>query len=236
MKPWERLDSAPVPGSDATLYLFKRGTEFSIRVQRRELMSSRVHGSEDALAELACAHIGDRRRPRVLIGGLGMGYTLAAALRQLGPQAQLIVAELVPAVVKWNKGPLAGLAGDPLADRRVSVHTVDVGEILRRERECYDAIVLDVDNGPEGLTRAGNDWLYTPPGLAAAYAALRPTGVFAVWSAVPDQRFARHLRQAGFAVDEVAVRARGTRTGGRRTIWVATRPGPLRVPPVKPSV
>jgi len=224
MIPWELLDSAPVPGSGATLRLHKRGAEFSIRVQNRELMNSRVHGSENTLAELACARI-HGSRPRVLIGGLGMGYTLAAALHRLGAQAQLIVVELVPAVVAWNQGPLAGLAGHPLEDPRVTVRTGDVAEILRAGRERYDAIVLDVDNGPEGLTRQGNIWLYTPPGLEAAYAALRPAGVLAIWSAVPDKRFARHLRQAGFAVEEVTVRAGGNSNGERRTIWIATRTG-----------
>ena len=152
-----------------------------------------------------------------------MGYTLAAALRRLGAAAQVIVAELVPAVVAWNRGPLAELAGHPLEDDRVTVREVDVAEILKEEHQRYDAIVLDVDNGPEGLTRKGNDWLYARAGLDAACAALRPKGVLAVWSAVPDRIFAQRLRRVGFAVDEVRVRARGPRGGERRTIWIAER-------------
>lgn len=223
MIPWELLDSAPVPGSGAALRLYKRGAEFSIRVETRELMNSRVHGSEDTLAELACARIADRPRPRILIGGLGMGYTLAAALHRLAAEAQLIVAELVPAVVAWNRGPLADLAGHPLQDDRVTVREVDVAEILKQEHQRYDAIVLDVDNGPEGLTHKGNDWLYARAGLDAAFGALRPKGVLAVWSAVPDRVFAQRLRRVGFEVDEVHVRARGPRGGRPHTIWIAER-------------
>jgi spermidine synthase len=223
MIPWELLDSAPVPGGGEALHLYKRGAEFSIRVESRELMNSRVHGSEDALADLACARIGDRRRPRVLIGGLGMGYTLATALHRLGAEAQLIVAELVPAVVAWNRGPLADLTGRPLEDDRVTVREVDVAEILREEHQQYDAIVLDVDNSPEDLTRRDNAWLYARAGLEAAFAALRPKGVLAVWSAAPDLIFTQRLRRVGFEMDEVHVRARGLRGGERRTIWIAER-------------
>jgi spermidine synthase len=223
MIPWERFDSTPLPGSRAELHLYKRGAEFSIRVESRELMNSRVYGSEARLAELACARLGDRPRPRVLIGGLGMGYTLAAALHHLGAEAQLIVAELVPAVVGWNRGPLASLAGQPLRDARVTVREIDVGEILKEERQRYDAIVLDVDNGPDDLTRESNDWLYTRAGLDAAGAALRPKGVLAVWAVGPDRPFTQRLRRAGFAVDEVRVRARGARGGRPYTIWIAER-------------
>ena len=223
MIPWELLDSAPVPGNGGELRLYKRGAEFSIRVNGRELMNSRVHGSEDALAELACAKVAKRPRPRILIGGLGMGYTLAAALHRLGADGRVIVAELVPAVVAWNKGPLADLAGHPLQDRRVTVREVDVAQILRVENQAYDAVLLDVDNGPQGLTQEGNDWLYAPAGLDAAFAALHPKGVLAVWSAVPNRVFAQRLRRVGFDVDEVPVRARGPRGGERRTIWIAAR-------------
>jgi len=223
MVPWEFLDSAPVPGGNAELRLYKRGEEFSIRLDHCELMNSRIHGSEDALAELACARVADRVRPRVLIGGLGMGYTTATALHRLGADAQLVVAELVPAVVKWNKGPLADLAGRPLQNDRVTVREIDVAKILRVEHRSYDAILLDVDNGPEGLARKGNDWLYSRAGLDAALTALRPAGVLAVWSASPNRAFTQRLREAGFEVDEVRVRSRGSRGGARHTIWLAKR-------------
>jgi spermidine synthase len=223
MIPWELLDSAPVPGGGETLCLHRRGAEFSIRVDGNELMNSRVHGSEDALAELACARLADRPSPTVLIGGLGMGYTVAAALTRLGAQARVVVAELVPAVVTWNRGVLAGLAGHPLNDSRVSVREIDVARILQTEQQGYDAILLDVDNGPEGLTRPGNDWLYTRAGLTAAHAALKPSGVLAVWSASPEPAFSRLLRQTGFTVEEVTVRARGPQGGSRHMIWLAER-------------
>lgn len=223
MVPWELLDSAPVPGCKGEIFLYKRGEELSIRLDRYELMNSRVHGSEDALAELAFARIADRSRPHVLIGGLGMGFTIAAALLRLAADGRLVVAELVSAVVRWNKGPLAGLAGRPLEDERVTVREVDVAQILKTEPNTYDAILLDVDNGPEGLSRSGNDWLYSRAGLDAAFKALRPAGVFAVWSASPNRAFAQRLRESGFAVDEVHVRSRSSRKGARHTIWLAGR-------------
>ncbi len=223
MIPWQLLDSAPVPGEGGELRLYRRGGEFSIRVDGAELMNSRVHGSEDALAKLACARIASLPAPRVLIGGLGMGYTLAAALNRLGTESRVEVAELVPAVVAWNRGALAELAGRPLADGRVTVRECDVAEMLRTEQRAYDAILLDVDNGPRGLTRKGNDRLYTRSGLAAISAALRPGGVFALWSASPERAFGELLRNAGFAVDEERIRARGPRGGGYHTIWIAGR-------------
>ena len=152
-----------------------------------------------------------------------MGYTLAAALRRLGGEAQVLVAELVPAVVAWNWGPLADLTGRPLADDRVTVREVDVAQILREAPPRYDAIVLDVDNGPEGLTVKSNDWLYARAGLDATFAALRPEGVLAIWSAAPNRAFAQRLRRVGFTVVEVRVAARGSRGGERRTIWIAER-------------
>jgi len=221
MIPWEFLESARVPGKGGEICLYRRGAEFSIRVGNRELMNSRVHGSEEALADLAYARISGRPRPRILIGGLGMGFTLAAALRRLGTEGRVVVAELVPAVVAWNRGPLAALAGHPLQDARVAVREVDVAQILRETRQAYDAILLDVDNGPEGLAREDNDWLYARPGLEAAHAALRPAGVLAVWSAAPNRVFAQRLRRVGFAVDEVQVSARSSRKGRRHTIWLA---------------
>jgi spermidine synthase len=223
MVPWELLDSAPVPGSPGELRLYQRGDEFSIRLDRYELMNSRCHDSEDSLAELACARVAGRCRPQVLVGGLGMGYTAAAVLHRLPADGRLVVAELVPAVVKWNQGPLAELAGRPLQNARVTVREIDVAEILKVEQQTYDAILLDVDNGPEGLARKGNDWLYSRAGLDAAATALRPSGVLAVWSVRPDAAFSRRLRQSGFAVDEVRVRSRGARGGAWRTIWLAER-------------
>jgi len=224
MIPWEFLESTQVPGNGGELCLYRRGAEFSIRVGNRELMNSRVHGSEEALAELAYARVAGRPRPRILIGGLGMGFTLAATLRQLRPEGRVVVAELVPAVVAWNRGPLAALAGHPLQDARVAVREVDVAQILRETRQAYDAILLDVDNGPEGLARRENDWLYARPGLEAAHAALRPAGVLAVWSAAPNQVFAQRLRRVGFTVDEIQVPARRSGKGRRHTIWLARRP------------
>ncbi|MGD8593140.1 MAG: hypothetical protein PVF82_09935 [Gammaproteobacteria bacterium] len=217
------LDSAPVPGNGGQLRLYQRGDEFSISIAGRgELMNSRVHGSEDALAEHTCARLADCSNPRLLIGGLGMGFTLAAALRHIGEHGQVVVAELVPAVVEWNRGPLGGLTGHPLQDPRVSVREGDVARMIKEGREAYQAILLDVDNGPEGLTRKQNDWLYSIDGLNAAYAALHPGGVLAVWSAGPEQVFMQRLRKVGFEVDEVRVRAHGSK-GARHIIWFAKR-------------
>ena len=223
MTPWILLDSAQVPGNGGELRLYQRGDEFSIKLEGRgELMNSRVHGSEDALAEHTCARLSDCEKPRLLIGGLGMGFTLAEALRHIGRQAQVVVAELVPEVVTWNRGPLGKFAGNPLEDLRVIVHEGDVARIIGAEQQAYDAILLDVDNGPEGLTRKENDRLYDIDGLNAAYAALRANGVLAVWSAGPDQKFLQRLRKTGFEVEEIRVRSRGAK-GARHIIWFARR-------------
>ncbi|MGB5177488.1 MAG: hypothetical protein WBP44_02030 [Gammaproteobacteria bacterium] len=222
MSPWILIDTAQVPGNGGKLCLYQRGDEFSIRVAGRgELMNSRVHGSEDALAEHSCARLADCVNPRLLIGGLGMGFTLAAALRHVGNQAQVMVAELVPAVVTWNRGPLGEQAGLPLQDPRVTVSEVDVARLLIAGQQAYDAILLDVDNGPEGLTRKQNDWLYSLDGLSEAYTALRPGGVLAVWSAGPDKDFLQRLHKVGFGVDEQRVRTRGSK-GARHIIWFAS--------------
>jgi spermidine synthase len=223
MIPWEFIDSAKIPGNKDELLLYRRGDEYSIRIDNCELMNSRVYGSEDALGAMTSAKVADRPKPKVLIGGLGMGYTVAAALRRLGADSRIEVSELVPTVVQWNRGPLADLAGHPLDDRRVTVREVDVAVILREEQGAYDAIMLDVDNGPEGFTRKRNDWLYTPAGLQAAYTALKPDGILAVWSASTNNKFVRILKKAGFKVDEVSVRARGAKGGTRYTIWFAKR-------------
>lgn len=223
MNPWVLLDSALVPDHGGELRLYQRGEEFSIKiVGRGELMNSRDHGSEDALAEQTCARLVNTTKPRLLIGGLGMGFTLAAALQHTDEQAQVEVAELIPAVVKWNRGPLGEQAGHPLLDPRTLIHEGDVAGLLKTERNAYDAILLDVDNGPEGLTHKDNDWLYSMEGLNAAHAALRPQGVLAVWSAGPAWDFVHRLRKVGFKVEEVHVRAHGNK-GARHIIWFAQR-------------
>jgi spermidine synthase len=223
MIPWTLLDTAEVPGAGGELRLFRRGAEFTIRLGHNELMNSRVHGSEEALAKIAIAKIEDQTRPRILIGGLGMGFTLRAALRVISAEAQVVVAELVPAVVAWNHGWLAAVSDRSLADVRVSIREEDVASLIGAERSAYDAILLDVDNGPEALTRKANDKLYDLAGLGAAYAALRPHGVLAAWSAGSDRNFTRRLRTAGFEVNEVRVRARGARGGAHHIIWTAVR-------------
>ena len=222
MIPWSLLDKAQVPGG-GELRLLKRGAEFSIKLDKNELMNSRLSATEQALATIGCATIKTRARPHVLIGGLGMGFTLRAALAVLGPKARVTVAELVPAVVAWARGPMAKLSGDSLADPRVRIDVTDVGDLIRAGRAAYDAILLDVDNGPEGLTREANDSLYHAPGLMAARAALRPGGVLAVWSSGPDRSFTQRLHRAGFAVEEIKVRANGKRGGARHVVWIATR-------------
>jgi spermidine synthase len=224
MIPWQHLDSALIPDNGGELRLYQRGTEFSIRADGNELMNSRVHGSEEALAELACTRIGRRRKVRVLVGGLGMGFTLAATLRSLRSDAEVVVAELVPAVVSWNRRYFAPLAAFPLDDGRVRVHERDVGDLLQQGRAAYDAILLDVDNGPEGFTRAANDGLYNVRGLRRAASALRPEGVLAIWSAGKDRAFSERLLHTGFLVEEVTEKARGRRGGSRHHIWLATRP------------
>ena len=222
MIPWSLLDTAQVPGG-GELRLMRRGAEFSIMLGGNQLMSSRAMGSEQALATIACERIRSRARPTVLIGGLGMGFTLRAALAALGPDARIVVAELVPAVLAWARGPMAEVFGGSLTDPRVGAREADVGDLIRSASSTFDAILLDVDNGPEGLSRKANDALYDLPGLSAARAALRPGGVLAVWSAGPAPKFAARLGQAGFAVEEVKVRAHGSRGGARYVIWLATR-------------
>lgn len=220
---WEHLDTATVPGGDE-LRLMRRGTELSIMAGSNTLMSSRMWGSEEALAELTCEKLGDRKNIHMLIGGLGMGFTLRAALAALGPDAKLTVAELVPAIVEWARGPMAPIFGDCLDDPRVAVKVGDVMPAISNARGTYDAILLDVDNGPEALTRDSNDRIYTMAGLRAAHTALRPGGVLAVWSSAPDAAFTRRLGQAGFSVDERKVRARGKSGGARHVIWFGTKP------------
>lgn len=218
MKEMDLIGGVRVPGDGGTLSLYRQGDGFTIRVHDVELMSSGAHESEDALAELACAKLGHAAEPVVLIGGLGMGYTLAAALRGVGPAGKVIVAELIPGVVEWNRGPLSHLAGHPLKDPRVSVRVQDVAMSLQTELAAFDAILLDVDNGPEGLTRDSNNWLYSPEGLNAALTALRPNGVLAVWSSAPEKTFAMRLRKLGFDVEEVKIAS--SSHDDRHTIWL----------------
>lgn len=219
--PWELLDSTALPDGEA-MSLHRRGDEFSLRVVGFELMNSRQHGSEERLAELGLAALGDVEAPRVLVGGLGMGFTLRAALDALSAAAAVTVAELVPAVVEWNRSHLAHLAGEPLTDPRVRVIVTDVADLLRRSRSAFDVIMLDTDNGPEGTTQDGNDWLYSAAGLAVIKTALAPGGVLAVWSMFPSDAFTKRLSQAGFDAEARNVRSRGKK-GNRHVIWVGRR-------------
>jgi spermidine synthase len=223
MIPWIKIDTGRIPGTVEELRLMRRGAEFSIMLGTNELMNSRLSGSEAALATLAARKLEAVKKPHLLIGGLGMGFTLRAALAVLGTGARIVVAELVPAVVAWARGPMAQIFGDSLNDPRVRIDETDVSEIIRSSKSKFDAILLDVDNGPEGLTRKANDALYSLAGLNAAYAALRPAGVLAVWSSGPNAAFSKRLRSAGFDFNEVQVRATGRGGGARHVIWIATR-------------
>lgn len=214
------LGGVRIPGEGATLRLSQKDGIFTIWVQDTELMSSEIHKSEDDLAQLVCGRLTDRPEAALLIGGLGMGYTLAAALKGLGPKGKVVVAELMPAVLEWNKGPLAHLAGRPLEDPRVTVRLQDVAMSLQTELAEFDGILLDVDNGPEGLTRDSNNWLYSQEGLAAAYTALRPGGILAIWSSTPDRNFGMRMRKAGFDVEEKLVNSSEAGGNERHTIFL----------------
>lgn len=230
MIPRKLLGKASVPGSRVTLQLYQSGDLFSIKIPGRgDLMNSRVHGSEKALAELACAHLSDAAQPRILIGGLGMGFTLAAALQTLGPGAELVVAELVPEVVEWNRTLIGAPAGQPLNDSRSRVYVGDVADLIRQPGDGFDAILLDVDNGPEALVRTENNWLYGPKGIRAMRDALRPNGVLAVWSASHDRLFSKLLKDERLHVKEHVVRPHRAGKGPRHVIWIA-------VPQLGPSV
>lgn len=214
------LGGVRIPGEGATLRLSKKDGVFTIWVQDTELMSSEIHKSEDELAQLVCSKLAHLPEAKILIGGLGMGYTLAAALKELGPKGKVVVAELMHAVVEWNKGPLAHLAGRPLEDPRVEVRLQDVAMSLQTELAEFDGILLDVDNGPEGLTRDSNNWLYSQEGLASAYTALRPGGILAIWSSTPDKGFGMRLRKAGFDVEEKLVNSSEAGGNERHTIFL----------------
>lgn len=225
MTPRELIGVAEVPGGPP-LRLVRHGGDFIIMLERNELMSSRMRGSEIALGTMTCERLGGRPAPRLLIGGYGMGFTLRAVLGVVDPKAEVVVAELVPGIIEWARGPMAALADGCLDDPRVTIRMGDVGAAIGDAAAGpatarYDAILLDVDNGPDGLTRQENDGLYSARGLARARAALRPGGVLAVWSAGTDPAFAKRLAQAGFAVDEVRVRARENGKGPLHVIWFA---------------
>ncbi len=231
MIPLEALGRVTTPDGKE-LVLYHRDGVFHIRVDGMELMSSRAHGSEETLAELACGALRGRRqgqqRTRVLVGGLGLGYTLRAALDQLPRGAVVEVVEVFAAVVEWNRGPLAPLARQPLEDRRVRVVVGDLADHLAATEPAYDAILLDVDNGPEALTLVSNAGLYSPAGLAAIRRRLTPVGTLAVWSASPSPRFEKQLRRAGFTVTTETVAARRQARGPRHTIYLAR---PRELPP-----
>ena len=230
MKPWKELGQTDTPdGND--MRLTERDGEYVILVNGQTLMSSRAHGSEESLATRACGQLATVERPRVLVGGLGMGFTLRATLDLLPPDAVVTVAELVPAVVQWNRGPLASLADHPLSDRRVRIDVTDVGFTLRANPGRFDAILLDVDNGPSAFTSLNNCGLYDNAGVAAAYQALKRGGTLAVWSAWDDRKFEQRLRFHGFNAQSDRVRARREKGGSKHTIFVGLKPAhPERTP------
>jgi spermidine synthase len=219
MIPRERLASARIPGG-GEMILYRRGADHMILVDRDELMSSRMSGSEEALATLTADRLGHRPGQRWLVGGYGMGFTLRAALGHLPKDAEVMVAELVPDIIDWARGPMAHMTGASLDDPRTRVRIGDVADAIVEGR--WDAILLDVDNGPDGLVRDSNDRLYNDAGLAAARSALVQGGILAIWSAAPDNKFAKRLAAARFRVEEVAVRARSNGKGPRHVIWFAT--------------
>jgi spermidine synthase len=230
MKPREFLGTASIPGGE-DMRLFRRGDDFMIVLDRNELMNTRMSGSEIALAEMTCQRLEVDTAPHILVGGYGMGFTLRAALAMLPPKARITVAELVPEIIEWARGPMAALTAGCLDDPRVALVMGDVGLAIgaaakgttanSAAESRYDAILLDVDNGPDGLTRVSNDWLYTKTGLVKAKAALNPDGILAIWSAAPDVAFAKRLRDTGFSVEEVTVRARSNGKGAKHVIWFA---------------
>lgn len=218
MRPFETLGSFTTPDGQA-LTLHRRDGDFFVYLDGDELMSSRAPGSETALAELACGHLG--ARARVLIGGLGLGYTLRAALDVLSPSAEVVVAEVFASVVEWNRTYLKDLQQGALEDRRAQVVEADVWRVIF-DHSPWDAILLDVDNGPVAWCLDSNRRLYDRPGLLQIQSALTPDGVLAVWSAHPDPRFVKMLRKSGFDARSHSVRARG-RKGARHTVFVARR-------------
>ena len=225
MDRWILIERAIVPASKIELTLSQRNDDFAIRIpgQPGDLMNSRMHHSEDRLAEIGCAGIDENEPARILVGGLGMGFTLAAVLKIVGSAAEVIVAELVPAVVDWNRGSLGECAGRPLQDERTHVYPGDVADLLKQGSDQFDAILLDVDNGPEAMTHSENEWLYSAAGLQRIFEKLRPGGSVAIWSARADPVFAKRLEKSDFNVQMRKVRARPGK-GSRHTIFVAQRP------------
>ncbi len=223
MKPWKLLDTAPVPDGHGELKLYQHDQDFTIKVDYIELMNSRVHGSEDALAELTVKRLTGKRPKRILIGGLGMGFTLAKALSVLGPDDRVDIAELSPAVVEWNRTYLGHLTGNPLDDPRVTLIVGDVMNEMRSNQRSYDAVLLDVDNGPEGLTKEDNNRLYSGNGLKAAFQALRSDGIFSVWSSGDSDVFTERLKKSNFIVDKWQVRERANGKGAKHMIWFASK-------------
>ncbi|MFQ3251216.1 spermidine synthase [Glaciecola sp.] len=224
MIPWVQLGTAQIPNNGGELKFSQRGDEFSIRLSgiRGELMNSRVYNSEKELSTMGCAHITTKDNAHVLVGGLGMGYTLASALKSVNENSKVTVAELIPEVVEWNKGPLGNCAKNPLQDPRAIVHVGDVKELLTTNKPTYDAILLDVDNGPEGLTHSNNNWIYSLEGLQDIYKVLRPKGMLAIWSAGPDYLFTVRLKKAGYEVSTRIARARKGK-GSKHTIFLAKK-------------
>jgi len=224
MIPSTLIGTANIPNNGGELRLTQRGNEFSINLKGAGgiLMTSRVNGSEIALAELGCAHVKGKENTKVLVGGMGMGFTLAAALKATSNNSQVVVAELVPEVIEWNKGPLGECAGRPLDDKRVLVHLGDVAELLKTKQAAYDAVLLDVDNGPESFTHADNNKLYSIECLQAIRQTLHPGGVLAIWSAWHDPKFTLQLKKTGFKVEAKTVRAHKGK-GSRHTIYLARK-------------
>jgi spermidine synthase len=224
MKQLNKVATAIIPNNGGELVMFRREDEFSIRLSgvRGELMNSRVFNSEQELSKLGCAHVRNKDNAVVLVGGLGMGYTLASALEAVTANSRVTVAELIPEVVEWNQGPLGDCAGNPLADSRTVVSIGDIAEIIKKEQPDFDSILLDVDNGPEGITHTNNNWLYSNNGLEALFNSLRPEGMLAVWSAGADSMFVIQLKRAGFKVEVRTVRARPGK-GSRHTIFLARK-------------
>jgi spermidine synthase len=224
MKPWQLLGKTRTPEGDE-MALMRRDSEYVILASGKPLMSSRMHGSEEALATFGCARGSRLESPVVLVGGLGMGFTLRATLDLLPTTATVVVAELLPEMIQWNREHLGALSGHPLADRRVVVETRDVARCIQSAKQRFDVVLLDVDNGPDAFTASKNAWLYGDSGLAAVRTALKPGGVLAVWSAWEDRKFEQRLRYAGFAVTVERVRARLNKGGPRHTIFVGTTAG-----------
>jgi spermidine synthase len=224
MHPWTKIDTAQIPNNGGELTLSQRGDEFSIKIsgKRGELMNSRVYNSEKALSQLGCAHIKPHLDAHILVGGLGMGYTLSAALKAVNSDSQVTVAELIPEVVQWNKGPLGHCAGNPLQDPRTKIYIGDVKELLVSAQPTFDAILLDVDNGPKGLTHTDNNWIYSEEGLKDIYDSLQPNGMLAIWSAGPDYLFTVRLKKIGFRVDTRSVQA-SPKKRSQHTIFLAKK-------------